>query len=130
MLKTSLFKQTFLLLCVIGVSDFVANKLYLYWTVWWFDMYMHFISGVCVGMAGVLVWQYLFDKNISFKKSLFVSMFAILVIGVAWEVFESYFDIAMVVEGGNYFLDTTSDIILDFSGAILGSIYAHRIVGK
>lgn len=130
MLKKPLFKQTFSLLFIIGVSDFFANTLYLYWTVWWFDMFMHFTSGFCVGMASVLIWQYFIDKNISFKKSLLVSMLSILIIGLSWEIFETYFGVTLISDGVNYVTDTVSDLILDVCGAILGSIYAYKIVSK
>lgn len=130
MLKRPLFKQTFFLLFIIGVADFFANTLYLYWTVWWFDMVMHFISGVCVAMAGVLIWQYFFDKNISFKNAMVVALVSVLIVGLMWEVFETYFEITSVSDGLSYFTDTTSDLLLDLCGGILGSIYAHKIVNK
>lgn len=130
MIKKPLFKQTFSLLFVIGISDFFANSLYLYWTVWWFDMVMHFISGVCVGMAGVLFWQYIFEKNLSFSKAIKVGVISAFVIGIGWELFELYFEVTSFSDGVLYITDTTSDVILDVCGGLLGAIYGHKILNK
>ncbi len=130
MISKPLFKRTFALLFLIGLGNLVANKLYLYWTVWWVDMIMHFSAGFCVAMATVLVWQYLLDKNISLRKSVFVSFLLVLMVGLAWEVFETYFEIEMLSDGYLYVTDTLSDLLLDICGGILGSIYAYKVLNK
>ncbi len=130
MLKSSLFKQTFILLFAIGVADFLAHAWYLYWTVWWFDVIMHFSAGFCVAMASVLIWQYFFDKNISLKKSVAISFLFVLTVGLMWEIFETFFGIEQLSDGYNYVMDTVSDLILDICGGILGSIYAHKLINK
>lgn len=93
-------------------------------------MIMHFSAGFCVAMATVLVWQYFLDKNISLRKSAFVSFLIVLIVGLSWEVFETYFDIAMISDGYSYVTDTISDLILDVCGGILGSIYAYKVLNK
>lgn len=128
MVRTKLFKHTFLLLFAIGVADFVANSLYLYWTVWWFDMVMHFSSGFCVGMATVLLWQYFVDKNVKFDRAIKIALLSVFAVGIAWEVFESYFQIMLISDGMPYITDTISDLILDVTGGLLGSIYAYRLI--
>lgn len=130
MFKSSLFKQTFLLLSVIGILDRVAHSWYLYWTVWWFDMVMHFSAGFCVAMASVWLWQYFFDKKISLAKSVFVSLIFVSIVGLLWEIFETHFEIELISDGYRYFTDTISDLILDVCGGILGSIYAHKVINK
>lgn len=130
MITKPLFKRTFGLLVLIGIADFVANTLYLYWTVWWADMIMHFSAGFCVAMAGILFWQYFLDKNIKFKKAVAVALLFTITIGLMWEIFETYFDIAMISDGYSYVTDTISDLILDVCGGILGSIYAYNVLNK
>jgi uncharacterized membrane protein YjjP (DUF1212 family) len=130
MISKPLFKRTFALLFLVAAANLIANGLYLYWTVWWFDIIMHFSAGFCVAMAAVLVWQYFLDKNISLRKSVFVSFLVVLIVGLSWEVFETYFDIAMISDGYSYVTDTISDLILDISGGILGAIYSHRVLNK
>lgn len=130
MIRKPLFKQTFSLLFIIGFSDFFANSLYLYWTVWWFDMVMHFSAGVCVGMAAVMAWQHFFDNNISLSKSIKIALISAFIIGVLWEVFELYFQVTTLSDGINYITDTSSDVILDVCGGLIGSLYAHKILNK
>lgn len=130
MIKSPIFLPTFILLVIIGVLNIIAHKLYLYWTVWWYDMLMHFSAGFAVGMAGILIWQLYFDRNISIKKTVFVSIFFSLVVGIAWEFFEIGAEITSFAQGMEYITDTSSDIVLDLSGGILGSLYAHRLLSK
>lgn len=130
MITKPLFKRTFALLILIGVGDFVANALYLYWTVWWADMIMHFSAGFCVAMAGIVFWQFFLDKNISFKKAVAVAFMFTITVGLMWEIFETYFEIAMTSDGYSYVTDTISDLILDVSGGILGAIYSYKVLNK
>ena len=130
MIKKPLFKQTFFLLVIIGASDFFANTLYLYWTVWWYDMLMHFISGVCVGMATVLVIQYFSHEEIGFKELIKIGIISSFVVGILWEFFELYFEATTLADGVIYYRDTSSDLILDVCGGILGVIYGHRFTTK
>ncbi len=130
MISIPLFKRTFALLFAIGVANLIANKLYLYWTVWWADVVMHFSAGFCVAMASVLVWHYLLDRNISLRKSAFVSFLIVLIVGLLWEIFETHFEIELISDGYLYVADTVSDLILDICGGILGSIYAYKVLNK
>lgn len=130
MISKPLFKRTFALLFAIGVANLVANKLHLYWTSWWADVVMHFSAGFCVAMASVLVWHYLLDRNISLVKSVFISFLFVLMVGLAWEVFETYFQIENLSDGYLYVEDTVLDLILDICGGILGSIYAYKVLNK
>lgn len=129
-IRTSLFKQTFTLLFLIALAHYLASALYIYWSVWWFDMVLHFSSGFCVGMAAVLVFQFYLYKNISIKKSVTVGLIFAFVIGISWEIFELYFDIAFFSDGMIYIADTLSDLILDVCGGFLGSLYAHYLISK
>lgn len=130
MISKPLFKRTFALLSIIGIANLVANKLHLYWTVWWADVFMHFSAGFCVAMASVLLWHYLLDRKISLRKSVFVSFLVVLIVGLAWEVFETHFEIEILSDGYLYVYDTVSDLILDICGGLLGSIYAYKVLNK
>lgn len=130
MLNSSLFKKSFVLLLVIGILDYFANTFYLYWTVWWFDNLMHFISGICIAMFTIVIWQNFLDKSLSYKKAVGLSLFLALIIGIIWEDFELFFGIHKASDGKIYFLDTFSDIIMDLSGAIVGSIYGYGLLFK
>lgn len=129
MIQTRLFKNTFSLLFLIGVLNLVGTYLYFYWTVWWFDMLMHFSAGVCVAMATVLLYYFYGGRKIPLLyKSILLSIFGGLIIGILWEAYELYFKIETIYDGSSYYMDTISDLILDTAGAILGGFYAHKLL--
>ncbi len=129
MIQTRLFKNTFTLLFIVGVLNYIAVYLYLYWTVWWFDMLVHFLAGTCVAMATVLAYYFYNGRRIPvLYKSILLGIFGGIIIGVLWEAYELYFEIENIYDGLSYVLDTSSDLVLDTSGAILGGLYAHRIL--
>lgn len=131
MIKTSLFKHTFALLFLIGVLNFIGNKLYLSWTVWWFDVFLHFFSGACVGMATILAWNYFSGTPVTDKlKMIFIAFIGTLTIGLLWEIFELYFGITFLADGIFYIRDTVSDLLMDMSGGFFGVLYAYRILSK
>lgn len=130
MLKSTLFKRSFFLLFLLGIADFFANKLYLYWTLWWFDNFMHFFAGVCVAMFTVLVWQNFLDKNLSFIKAISVSILLSLIVGIIWEDFELYFRTTQLFPISAYFYDTATDLVLDIFGGIFGGIYGYYLIKK
>lgn len=129
MIQTRLFKNTFILLVVVGVLNFLAVYLYLYWTVWWFDMLVHFSAGMCVAMAGILLYFFYHSKNIpSIPDSIKVAVLSVLLVGVLWEIYELCIGVASFSDGLGYFMDTGSDLLMDISGGVLGSLYAHRLL--
>ena len=130
MIRKPLFKRTFALLFIIGFLDFLANTFYLYWTVWWFDMIMHFISGACVGMAAVLIWQFYFENKFNIWAAIKIAIISAFVIGILWEFYELYFEITSFSDGVLYWTDTSSDLLLDVSGGILGALYGHKVLLK
>jgi hypothetical protein len=123
-----LFKHTFLLLVIIGLLNWVGTYLYLYWTIWWFDMLMHFISGLEVGMAAVLIWQYFYPTKIRLTKKMAIGVLGGLTVGLLWEAYELYFGITTLSDGVAYYTDTVSDLILDLCGGFFAGLYANKIL--
>ena len=71
------------------------------------DSVNHFIGGFAVGLTAL--WL--------LKRPKWVIP-ATLIIGILWELFEAYFDIASWPVGTKmYIFDTTKDVILDCAGA-------------
>ena len=129
MLKTKLFKTTFLLLAIVGALDIVAVKLYLFWSVSQFDSVVHFFAGICVGMASILFWRYGLNRTAADKsKILLVAVVGALIIGIIWETFELYFGITFLSDGINYIEDTGSDLLMDIVGGFLGGAYGFRLL--
>ncbi len=93
-------------------------------------MLVHFSAGTCVGMAALLVYN--FKENIvpPIGKSIWIGLVYVLIIGLLWEVYELYFEITSLADGIDYYLDTISDVIMDLSGGLLGSLYAHYVLAK
>lgn len=126
-----LFRNTTILFVVIGILNFIGNKIFLYWTTWWYDMILHFLAGVVIGMTVILFLQTFSKAFESDKKNVIVaSVLFALFIGLLWEYFELYFEITSFNDGMQYVTDTTSDIILDTLGGYLGTLYSFKILKK
>lgn len=131
MTNTRLFKHTFTLFLIIGTLDFIAQKFYFYWTIWWYDMLLHFISGACVAMIALVLLNAFFRPvTLSKNKAMILSLIAVFIVGSIWEVYEWYFNISTLTEGANYYTDTSSDLILDMSGGLLGFLYGYKLLKK
>ncbi len=128
MLKSKLFKQTFTLLLVILVLYFLAEVLYLQWTVWWYDVVLHLLSGLCAGMAFVFfVTHYdVYDIGKT-KKLLNQGIFFVLIIGLLWEIYELKFGLTSFSDGVYYYRDTVSDIVADVCGGLFGILYGVKV---
>jgi hypothetical protein len=93
----------------------MALTFFLYWSVPWFDVLMHFLGGVWI--AALVYW--FLRRMVPFVPLSSQAIFAILLgatflVGIAWEVFEylvgTYFT-------ENYPLDTSIDLLMDLVGA-------------
>lgn len=57
-----------------------------------------------------------------------IGIYGALVIGLLWEFYELYLGMVFLSDGLAYVIDTTKDIIVDTSGAFLGSLYAIKLI--
>lgn len=127
-MNSRLFRDTAILFVIIGILDFLANKLYLYWTTWWVDMILHFSAGVVLAMSVILVLTTL--PWVSRKHLIGGVILSVFVVGMAWEFFELYFEITSLSDGRFYWTDTIIDVILDFLGGFLGMKYSFYVLNK
>lgn len=111
------------LIFLIFLLNYLAMRFYWYSSIWYFDMPMHFLGGLWLGLA--LIW-FLKIKDISLK-SIFYLILGVLLIGVLWEVFEIIIDRTIT---GNLFntLDTISDIFFDLAGGTFAIFYFIKIM--
>ena len=86
---------------------------YLYWTVSWFDILLHFLGGLSLGVF--FIW--LFGLRERSYKTLFLVVLFIVIIGVGWEIFEYINNIAKSTE--EYVPDTILDLVMDTAGAVV-----------
>lgn len=129
MIQTRLFKNTFALLVIVGALNFLAVYLYLYWTIWWFDMLVHFLAGTCVAMTAILFYYFYKNQSVpSIHTSILVALGFAISVGLLWEIYELLVHVTSFSDGLDYYLDTGSDLLMDVSGGIMGSLYAHRLL--
>ena len=106
-----LYLALFLIL-LLWLLNYIAGIFYFYWTLWWFDFVMHFLAGLGGGL--VIVWL-ISEKNFQTKKVFLITLVSLMLVGIAWEIFEYVFGIAQSTE--NYILDTCIDLLMDAFGA-------------
>jgi hypothetical protein len=126
MFKKILLPETFIMLVIVVVLDYVARAYHLYWSIYEFDSLVHFLAGATLGLF--FVWLYFFSgflkpqkRNLS--KFIIVSILGALVVGVSWETYEIIFKQTMV-QKADYPYDLMMDLIMDFLGALSGCFYA------
>jgi len=115
-----------LLIFFIFLVNLVALKFYWYYSIWYFDMIMHFLGGLWLGLA--FFWLFSF-KELSLKLILKVIL-GILLIGIFWEIFEILVNKTIAQNPFNI-LDAVSDIYFDLAGGIFAILYfLKRIMFK
>ncbi len=91
---------------------------HLYVTYWFYDIILHFLGGVCIALSIVCVSEFFGIKVIN--NNLWNIIWLALLGGVAWELFEVYYDIAGSPTGTlAYKLDTAKDLFMDTLGAFV-----------
>lgn len=117
--------------------NFLANKLYWYSAMPWFDMLMHFLGGLWLGLAWV--W-FLSSQSLRLSpepkalaltaKSILQIILLVLLVGILWEVFEFFVD-ETIAKNGFDLADTLSDLLFDSLGGFSAIFYlSKRIVLK
>ena len=117
---------------VIAILHGFALMHHLYFSVWWFDIPMHFSGGVLVSIVGIWVLAQFFPATIlgssSYPLLLQVILFAVIV-GTVWETFELIFKLTYT-DPLIYIADTAKDMTLDIIGACAGYAFGLWQLGK
>ncbi|MFZ2484963.1 MAG: hypothetical protein WAX80_03130 [Minisyncoccia bacterium] len=127
--KKNLILYTTLVLAIIGVVlRSMAEAYYLYWTIWWYDVLLHFLVPFTGGLG--IYWG-LFYSGLIFRNELGSRMFrvaivfvCVMAVVVGWEIFEFVYEFRESTEG--YELDTLIDLILGTSGALLATLICTK----
>lgn len=119
--RKTLFKRLAHLIFLIFILNFLANKFYWYVSIWYFDMIMHFLGGLWLGLFFIYI---LFLEKFNIKRILGVIALVFL-IGVCWEIFELYF-INHLAQNPFNLIDTTSDIFFDLAGGLVAILFISR----
>lgn len=113
----------FLLSGLIAYLNSLAFAHAYYFTYWWYDVMMHFLTGF---MLGLFIYWGLFASGLfvrtpaSARRVVWTVFLCVFAIGVAWEIFEYVNGLTQTIEG--YKLDTMNDLILDSCGGILAAL--------
>jgi hypothetical protein len=121
MASKRLLKHIIFLMIVMFVADYLAKAFYWYYSLWYFDVMMHFLGGFWVGLFFIYVF---YRKELRLSSISRIILYT-LAVGVLWEVFEFYVFNQM---GGNPFdlFDTTSDLLLDLAGGYGAIFYFQK----
>lgn len=127
--RKRLFKIIAKLIVLIFILNYLATKFYLYYSIWYFDMPMHFLGGFFLGLSAI--WLLSFKSSsleLSFNLICKI-IFFVLIIGVSWEIFEIAFN-NIVAQFPFNNLDTISDIFFDLTGGIFAILYIFHVNNK
>ena len=124
MFKHPFFWFLFGILVVIALMHQIGMAYHWYLYFWWFDVVLHFLGGIWIG--GMTLWFYFLTgtkKNVTTNVHVFViAGITVLIIGVAWEIFQIVIFTGVIDEDG-YMFDTISDLILDTLGGLTAAGY-------
>ncbi len=119
MLETRYFRSWCVLLVSIAVLHFAGLKLFLYWTIPWYDILLHFLGGLWVGVGVICI---LYTSGYAQKKPWlirlrpFIVFGIVLVVGLLWEAYEYIFKLT---SSHGYVFDTILDLIMDLLGGLV-----------
>ncbi|OGI73118.1 hypothetical protein A3D42_02235 [Candidatus Nomurabacteria bacterium RIFCSPHIGHO2_02_FULL_41_18] len=117
--KKLLKHLVFLMFFIFGLY-IMSERFYWYSLLWYFDMIMHFLGGLWVGMFFLYVFS--IEKPVSKNTTLSLKVFlATFLIGILWEFYELALD--MISRTDFDFPDTFSDMLFDVLGVLLATFY-------
>ena len=108
----------------------------LYNRIWFYDLILHFSSGILVGLVGFIIIYFFMHTNRLRANPLMAVVFSIsfsLAAGAFWEIIEFLIDMTFgfnmqKVETG--IVDTMSDLIVDLLGACIVGFWVYRYLKK
>ena len=122
--------QSFIFLCL-----FLGKMYNIYAVFPWWDSFLHFISGIIVGFAGILVFKILVSEKIYFilsplVKSLISFLFAVTS-SALWEICEFTGDRLFGLDSQlNSLTDTMTDICVCTLGGVIISVIIYEFYKK
>lgn len=126
LLSKKFFKESFFLILVVAIANYIAVEKDLYWTIREFDSAMHFLGGAWVALSFIFIYYFsgLFNPGeITFWKFVYIAFLGTLFVSVAWEIYELAMGTTFAT-ASEYSYDTALDFIMDGLGALAASMYA------
>lgn len=122
-----IFRLMFWVLFIVGALNAISYKLYLFWTVIWFDMVMHFLGGLFVALFFFAVFSLLGTK-MRYVEKLVLGLTFTLLVGLVWEYYELIIGVTNLTDI-EYWPNTGMDIVMDVAGGLAG-IFAVKYIEK
>jgi len=124
-IKKPLLAESLVISGAILILHLLALNLFLYWTVEWFDILMHFLGGLFIGIFSSYV---LFGSGLFKIKSHAVILFivvmaSVLVVGLTWELWELFAGLSSVLRDQ---FDTVLDLVMDTLGGLVAFYYVKK----
>lgn len=124
MARHDLIRQVFYVAILLVAVHLFAVTYFLYGFIWWFDIPLHFLGGLWVGLFSL--WIFFDDiKKVRVSRSvrvLIVGVVGAFTFGIAWEFFEYFVGITNNTIG-NYPLDVIKDLTMDMVGGYVSYLY-------
>ncbi len=125
MFKQKPFPFSLLVLMILIILHWVGSHFSLYWRFSWFEIIIHILSGLWVGL--IILWlSSILGQINSLKeyrvKSFLIAFLSAIFIGVVWELIENFAQITFINDKG-YGLNTAFDILNDGLGGIIAYLY-------
>ncbi len=132
-------KFVFIFLLIIFFLHILALANFWYWTIWWFDIMMHFLGGFWAAALffylnlrlSFLSTDNLIINNLIFKNLIIIILALSFVsfVAVCWEFYEFLYDV-FISAGGYYMLaqQGLADTIVDLFFGLLGGLIASVII--
>ena len=119
-------QEVFLYYLFILLFDFIGCVCNLYNTVSWYDIFVHFLSGIFTFVLATIIFRLISKDNNKLLKILF-SLGMVALIAIMWEVFE--FSVDSLIHTNlqhnqdTGVIDTMQDMIVAMLGGLISSIY-------
>ena len=114
--------KLYLYTLVAAVVVFLAHRAGLnglYYSIFQYDIYMHIFGGLTIALFLIALASSFKPDALNRRKNIVLGVF---IIGLGWELFEAYFNIAGAPVGTKaYYIDTIKDLIDDIIGSSLGA---------
>ncbi|MFA5934431.1 MAG: hypothetical protein WC827_00895 [Candidatus Paceibacterota bacterium] len=126
MFKQKIFIASFVTLIIVASLNYFGGKFYWYWTYKWFDIPMHMLGGLWISLFSLSLYAFFYKKLsiLNYRMNVLgIVAFAVLSIGVSWELFELLGGITSLHDGTSYWIDTISDIMNDSIGGLVGYFF-------
>jgi hypothetical protein len=123
-----------LIIIFIYASIFLGEVRGYYTRIWWWDIFLHTLSGLILGFVGFIILYVLSKNDLIQAQPLLLVIFSFsfaVAFGAIWEIFEfgmdSIFGLNMQKSG---LVDTMSDLIVDTIGALIISVAGYHYLKK